>query len=130
MSQLVIIRYTAGVDTTSAIISSFFLAMTLHPEIFEMAQAEVDGIIGEDRRPLFEDRQDMPYVECVLKELYRWRPASTFAVGHRLIQDDAYEGYYLPAGEVSCRRNTNYGFTPLTGTVVIPNLWYSDICLT
>lgn len=101
--------------------------MTLHPEIFETAQAEVDGIIGKERRPCFEDRQDMPYIERVLKELYRWHPASTFAVGHRLIQDDAYEGYYLPAGKVSHRGNTNHGFIPLIGTVVIPNIWYTDV---
>lgn len=102
MSQSIIIMHLAGVDTTSAIVSSFFLAMTLHPEIFEMAQAEVDKIIEkEERLPIFMDRQDMPYVECVLKELYRWNPASPFAIAHRLIQDDIYEGYYLPAGTVS-----------------------------
>ena len=122
-----IITYTAGVDTTSAIISSFFLAMTLHPEIFAMAQTEVDGVIGNERLPLFEDRKDMPYVECVLKELYRWNPASPLAVAHRLTEDDIYEGYYLPAGKILLRRNVSYMLTPLVGTVVIPNLWYADI---
>lgn len=82
--------------------------MALHPDIFRMAQAEVDGVVGKERLPLFEDRQRMPYIECVLKELYRWNPASPFAVAHRLTQDDVYQGHYLPTGKILFGVNTDY----------------------
>lgn len=35
--------------------------MTLHPEVQRKAQAEIDAVIGNDRLPNFEDREDLPY---------------------------------------------------------------------
>ena len=79
--------------------------MTLHPEIQAKAQAEVDGVIGAGsdsydggeaaaadarteeegwkttpapvpgRLPTFEDREHMPYVNALVKEVLRWNPS-------------------------------------------------------
>lgn len=84
--------------------------MTLYPEIQKQAQDEIDRIIGSDRLPTFEDRAKLPYLECVIREIYRWNPASPLAVAHKLMRDDEYEGYLIPAG-----------------TVVIPNIWYDTL---
>lgn len=46
--------------------------MTLFPEAQEKAQAEIDVIIGPDRLPTLSDRQSLPYMEAVAKELHRW----------------------------------------------------------
>lgn len=51
---------------------SFMLAMTLYPEAQKKAQAEIDRVVGKNRLPTFEDRRDLPYVECLIKELLRW----------------------------------------------------------
>ena len=50
------------------------MMMTLHPEVLAKAQREVDSVIGTDpeRLPVLEDRKDLPYVECIVKELYRY----------------------------------------------------------
>lgn len=96
----------AGADSTSSLISSFILAMTLHPEILHQAQAEIDRVLEPGRLPNFDDRANLPYLECIIRELYRWNPASPLAVPHKLIQDDEYEGYTIPAG-----------------TTIIPNIW-------
>lgn len=47
--------------------------MVLHPEVAVKAQKEIDNIIGSkpERLPTREDRDNLPYLECVLKELYR-----------------------------------------------------------
>ena len=55
-------------------IHSFILAMTLYPDIQKRAQAEIDQVIGNDRFPTFEDRPHLPYVEAVVKEIFRWKP--------------------------------------------------------
>lgn len=47
------------------------LAMVLHPEVFKRAQQEVDSIIGRSRLPDFDDRPNMPYLDCVLTEVLR-----------------------------------------------------------
>lgn len=48
--------------------------MTLHPEAQRKAQAEIDAIIGPDRLPSLADREDLPYVEALVKEVYRLNP--------------------------------------------------------
>jgi cytochrome P450 len=51
---------------------SFVLAMTLHPEIQRKAQKEIDDVIGGGRLPGIADRQDLPYVDCIVKEVLRY----------------------------------------------------------
>ena len=53
-------------------IHGFFLVMMLHPEVQRKAQAEIDRIVGRERLPDFEDREHLPYLECVLKEVFRY----------------------------------------------------------
>lgn len=50
---------------------SFILAMVLHPDVFAKAQEEMDRVIGRERLPTPEDRPNLPFVECILKETYR-----------------------------------------------------------
>ena len=46
-------------------------AMTKWPEVAKKAQIEIDSVVDEDRLPSFEDRDKLPYVECILKECLR-----------------------------------------------------------
>ena len=46
--------------------------MMLHPEVQRKAQAEIDSVVGKDRLPDFADRDNLPYVEAVVKELIRF----------------------------------------------------------
>ena len=50
-----------------------FLALALSPQVQKRAQAELDAVVGRDRLPTFEDRQRLPYIEALCKELIRWR---------------------------------------------------------
>lgn len=61
------------------------MAAVLYPEIQRKAQAEVDAVVGQDRLPSFEDRESLPYVEAVVKELYRWLPIVPLGkLGHKM----------------------------------------------
>ena len=51
---------------------TFILAMVLHPDVYKKAQEEIDRVIGSERLPDFEDREQLPYLECVLKEVVRY----------------------------------------------------------
>lgn len=46
--------------------------MTLHPEIVKRAQEQIDEVIGNDRLPTLEDRPRLPYIDCIIKEVFRW----------------------------------------------------------
>jgi len=52
----------------------FFLAMTLYPEVKKKAQEELDLVIGRGRPPKIDDLGSLPYNEALVKELLRWKP--------------------------------------------------------
>lgn len=45
--------------------------MLLYPEAQRAAQDELDRVIGQDALPEFEDRNRLPYVTALLKEILR-----------------------------------------------------------
>ncbi|KAI0033580.1 cytochrome P450 [Vararia minispora EC-137] len=92
--------YAGGADTTVSLMQTFFLVMTLFPSAQRKAQAEIDLVIGSERLPCFDDRNDLPYVDALLKECLRWGPVAPIALPHRLMRDDVYDGYLLPEGSV------------------------------
>jgi len=100
------VLYAAGTETTVSTLSSFILAMVMHPQVFKKARAEVDRVIGTGRLPELDDREHMPYLECLLKEVYRWGLAAPLGLVHKLMSDDEYRGYHIPGG-----------------STVIANLW-------
>ena len=55
---------------------SFYLAMTLYPEIQRRAQEELDRVIGTERLPTFSDRKNLPYIDALVKEAIRWHPVA------------------------------------------------------
>ena len=91
------VAYAAGADTSVSTMTTFVLAMTLHPEAQKRAQAELDAVLG-DRLPTFADKDDLPYVTAVMKEVFRWIPVLPLAVPHRTVNSDQYNGYFIPAG--------------------------------
>ena len=50
--------------------------MTLSPEAQKKAQEEIDAVVGTHRLPTIDDRDRLPYVNCLLKEVLRWGPAT------------------------------------------------------
>jgi cytochrome P450 len=75
----------AGAETTPAAVANFLIAMIHHPHVMRKAQAELDKIVGRDRLPSFTDRQHLPYLCAIVKEVLRWRtpgPLGKYAVTH------------------------------------------------
>lgn len=119
---------TGGSETTSAALSSFFLVMTLYPDIQRKAQEEIDQVVGHERLPTFDDRQKLPFVECILREIYRWATPSNMGVTHRLMEDDVYEGYFIPAGKKYLHSSAERLLTSFVpGTAILTNIWYSRV---
>ncbi|EKM55878.1 uncharacterized protein PHACADRAFT_209390 [Phanerochaete carnosa HHB-10118-sp] len=92
--------YAAGEETTVIALSTFILAMILHPEIQVFVQEELDRVIGRDRLPQVDDRQSLPRVTAVMNEVLRWHSPLPLATPHRAITDDDYKGYHIAAGSL------------------------------
>ncbi|KAL2270590.1 hypothetical protein VTJ83DRAFT_2774 [Remersonia thermophila] len=63
----------AGALTIGSPIQSFLLAMCHYPEWQRKLQEELDGVLG-GRCPEWEDREKLPLLRAVVKEVIRWRP--------------------------------------------------------
>ncbi len=71
-----------GSDTSSSMILAFIHAMIKYPDVQRKAQQEIDGLVGEDRSPLWSDYAKLPYVSQIVKETMRWRPVTPLAFPH------------------------------------------------
>ncbi|KAF8885565.1 cytochrome P450 [Gymnopilus junonius] len=94
------VMYTGGADTTWSTLSIFMLAMVLYPSVQAQAQEEIDESIGRDRLPNFNDRPNLPYIEGVLQETYRWNNTAPTGIPHCSMEDDIYNGMFIPKGSV------------------------------
>ncbi|KZT04130.1 cytochrome P450 [Laetiporus sulphureus 93-53] len=96
----------AGAETTATVLLAFLLAIVIHPEVFAKAQREMDKVVGEGRLPDYDDRDSLPYLECIIKELYRWNPPAPLGLPHATTEEVEYRGYRIP-----------------TGTMLFQNIW-------
>jgi hypothetical protein len=80
-------------QTVSAV-STFFIAMLHSPSSQAAAQAEIERVVGVDRLPNYNDRDSLPYVEALYKEVLRWQPLAPLGLPHKYTadQDDEYNG--------------------------------------
>ncbi|TFK48071.1 cytochrome P450 [Heliocybe sulcata] len=92
--------YGGGADTTISTAQVFMLAMATHPEVQHYAQAEIDAVVGRGRLPDCSDRDNLPYVNAVIKEVIRWQPAFPTGIPHASTADDEYGGYFIPKGSI------------------------------
>lgn len=90
-------------QTVSAIYS-FFLAMTLYPEVQKKAQAELDAVIGPDRLPSFEDKENLPYVSALCSEVMRWMPVAPLGMSHVVLSRLRLYTLYNRRSSSSARR--------------------------
>ncbi|KAI0049104.1 cytochrome P450 [Auriscalpium vulgare] len=92
--------FTAGSDTTTTAMAVFFLVMTLFPDVQQRARAEVDAATRRERLPNYDDRAGMPYVNAVMQEILRWHTVLALGLPHAALEDDVYEGYFIPKGSL------------------------------
>ena len=84
--------------------------MSLHPEIQQKAQSEIDRVVGLDRLPGLKDREKLPYVDAIVREVLRWQPVAPMGLPHMTTKDDICEGYLIPKG-----------------ALILANIWF--VCL-
>ncbi|KAH8107959.1 cytochrome P450 [Cristinia sonorae] len=88
--------YSAGTETTATVMCIFILVMVRQPDIYTKLQAEMDKFVGFERLPDLEDRVSLPYLNAVIKELYRWQPPLPLGLPHMVSNNDEYRGYHIP----------------------------------
>ncbi|KAJ7207518.1 cytochrome P450 [Mycena pura] len=93
-------------ETTASVVTLYFLVAAKYPHIQARAQAEMDNVVGPHRLPTFGDRDALPYLDALCKELSRYLPVVPLAAPHRAMRDDVYGEFFIPEG-----------------SIVLPNVW-------
>lgn len=122
-------RADGRLDTTASALGIVIMAAVLHPAATELAQQELDRVVGRSRPPGFEDVQDLLYVEAFIKETYRWRPVSPAGFTHATTKAIAYKNYLIPRGTMIQGCHWAIGRDPLVfpdGDTFRPERWFVD----
>ncbi|PPQ75632.1 hypothetical protein CVT26_001552 [Gymnopilus dilepis] len=93
----------AGRDTTTNSITFAIYMLSEHPSILQRLRQEVLDVVGETRRPTFEDMKDMKYLRAVINETLRLYPAVPFnarMTNKPVVLPGKYgnQPFYLPEG--------------------------------
>ncbi|KAK9777193.1 putative Cytochrome P450 [Seiridium cardinale] len=87
----------AGALTIGSPIQSFLLAMLHYPDWQRKLQAEIDDVCHGEC-PAWIQREKMPLLRAVVKEVIRWRPPVPTGIPHATEADDVWNGYFIPKG--------------------------------
>ncbi|KAF2111242.1 cytochrome P450 [Lophiotrema nucula] len=104
--------YLGGADTTVSSLMTFFLAVTVFPEVQKKAQEELDRVIGGSRLPVAADKPRLPYIEAIMKEVHRWHPVLPMGLPHSSIEEDVCRGYRVPKDSVLLPNNWFFTHDP------------------
>ncbi|THU91398.1 cytochrome P450 [Dendrothele bispora CBS 962.96] len=126
--------YATGAETSSVVLAWFIHAMLLNPEVQRKVHEELDTIFGRSRMPMFSDYDQLrqsrstafaiffkdassstifsAYICGIVKKSLRLRPIAPVSVPHRSIEDDWYEGYYIPKSIQAVCANINISLNP------------------
>ncbi|XP_078081266.1 cytochrome P450 2J6-like [Mustelus asterias] len=105
MMGTVLNLFSAGTETTSTTLRWALLYMMLHPELQSKVHEEIDRVVGKERKPTLEDREEMPYTNAVIHETQRLGNIAPISLPHQTFRDTEVMGYTIPKG-----------------TTIIPNL--------
>ncbi|KAJ2932180.1 hypothetical protein H1R20_g4896, partial [Candolleomyces eurysporus] len=99
------VGYVAGSETTVSSATALLYVLASYPEVQTKAQAEIDAVVGSDRLPLVTDREGLPYVHAIVKEVGRWYTVAPLGLAHSNAEDDEYDGYFIPKNTIIFQNN-------------------------
>ena len=86
-----------AIATIGGPLHAFFTAVCHYPEWLPKLQEEIDRVCA-DRLPAVEDMPNLPRLRATVKEILRWRQSTPLGVPHEALDDDVYEGHFIPKG--------------------------------
>ncbi|CAE6432480.1 unnamed protein product [Rhizoctonia solani] len=114
--------YQGGADTSAMSLVNLVAAMVTHPHVQTRAQQELDDVLGPETLPIATDRERLPYIQNLVREILRWRPVLPIGVPHVCWQNDVYRKYDIRKGTVILAplASVTYGRGSTSYTCILP----------
>jgi len=90
--------YTAGTDTTAAVLEWAFAELLKHPKTFKKVQDEVRMVLQGKEHINQQDIEKMKYLKAVIKETLRLHPPAPTLIPRACSQDVKVMGYNVTKG--------------------------------
>ncbi|KAM5145596.1 cytochrome P450 2A5-like [Mantella aurantiaca] len=88
--------FFAAMETVGSTLTYIFLIFMKNPEVLAKVCEEIDCIIGRDRSPKMQDRNQMPFTDAVIHEMQRFIDLNPMGVTRKTTKDIEFRGCYIP----------------------------------
>ncbi|KTF94071.1 hypothetical protein cypCar_00038433, partial [Cyprinus carpio] len=90
--------FLAGTDTTATTIRWGLIFLIQNPDVQERCHNEIFRVLGYDRLPSMDDRDELPYTNATVHEIQRCANIVPSGVLHETTQPTKLRGYDIPKG--------------------------------
>ncbi|CAG2239121.1 CYP2K [Mytilus edulis] len=98
--KVIVDLFLAGGETTGTSLDWSLLYMIRYPNIQRKCQAEIDKVVGTNRRVKLSDKGSLPFLEATLLEIQRIGNTLTFSLPHVAKTDATLQGYLIPKDSI------------------------------
>ena len=88
--------FNAGIQSTTGTLLWLLAYMVNYPEIQARIHAEMEEVIGRDRKPCLDDRGNLPYLESTVAEILRIATTTPLSIPHKSTRESTLGGYNIP----------------------------------
>ena len=88
----------AAFETIANTLSWALMLVAAHPDWQVVLQSEIDGVVGKDRLPSLEDKNQLPTLNAALYEVLRMSCVVPISLPHSTTQDTHLREYNIPKG--------------------------------
>ncbi|KAM3250431.1 hypothetical protein P3L10_004500 [Capsicum annuum] len=89
-----------GTDTTAVTIEWAMTLLLNHPEVLNKARIEINNHVGSDRLVNEADLPNLRYLQSIISETFRIRPAAPMLIPHQSAHDTKIGGFDIPSGTI------------------------------
>ncbi|CAG2117313.1 unnamed protein product [Medioppia subpectinata] len=91
-----LLLFGAGSGTVLTTLEWSLVILAAYPQIQQHIQKEIDEVIGKERSPNFADRNQMPYLQAFMYEVWRFRTLTPINLPRYASKDMVISGFKIP----------------------------------
>ncbi|XP_021769314.1 isoflavone 2'-hydroxylase-like [Chenopodium quinoa] len=100
IGSLILALFQGGTDTSAATVEWVLSLLLNNPKVLKKAQEEIDTNIGNTRLVEESDKNNLPYLQCIINETLRMYPTGPLGLPHESRDDCYVGGYHVPKGSM------------------------------